>query len=152
MKHAHIYTHLHSRLACTVPLHQDASSHLCSPSCQLQCLTAGVMPMQLRNLLWATSKHDLYFMHDHCVKHWNSLTRQTTEVTHVNSSQLFCCTLSICDIPHFAIACKQIYFACCTLSICDIPHFAIACKQIYFACCTPPSHIIWHACLLQSRH
>ncbi|DBB18543.1 hypothetical protein WJX82_001381 [Trebouxia sp. C0006] len=39
-----------------------------------------IVHFQLRNLLWATSKHDLYFMHDHCVKHWNSLTRQTAEV------------------------------------------------------------------------
>ena len=95
----------------------------------LSFLTEGAVPMQLRNLLWATSKHDLYFMHDHCVKHWNSLTRQTAEVIHNGSSQL---------LP-------------CKFSISDIPHFAIACKQIYFACCTPPSDIIWHACLLQSR-
>ena len=40
---------------------------------------AGLL-LQLRNLLWATSKHDLYFMHEHTVKHWSSLTRATTEV------------------------------------------------------------------------
>ena len=76
--------------------------------------------MQLRNLLWATSKHDLYFMHDHCVKHWNSLTRQTTEVIRVDFSQLLSCKFCICDIPHFAIACKQIYL----LHIASLYHLA----------------------------
>lgn len=49
---------------------------------QFFCETMIRVMLQLRNLLWATSKHDLYFMHDHCVKHWNSLTRQTSEVSH----------------------------------------------------------------------
>ena len=30
--------------------------------------------------MWATSKHDVYTMHDNCVKHWSAITRQQTEV------------------------------------------------------------------------
>ena len=40
----------------------------------------GPAALQLRNLVWATSKHDVYTMHDNCVKHWSGITRQQTEV------------------------------------------------------------------------
>lgn len=32
---------------------------------------------QLRNLLWATSSHDVVLVRDNCVLHWNTLTRQS---------------------------------------------------------------------------
>ncbi|XP_050375911.1 uncharacterized WD repeat-containing protein C2A9.03 isoform X2 [Argentina anserina] len=37
----------------------------------------------LRNLLWATSKHDVYLMQNFSVMHWNSLLRRGTEVLNV---------------------------------------------------------------------
>ncbi|KAM5575783.1 hypothetical protein ABKV19_014635, partial [Rosa sericea] len=37
----------------------------------------------LRNLLWATSKHDVYLMQNFSVMHWNSLHRRGTEVINV---------------------------------------------------------------------
>lgn len=36
--------------------------------------------MQLRNLLWATSPHDLFVVNSHAVCHWSSVTRANTEV------------------------------------------------------------------------
>ncbi|KAL3685555.1 hypothetical protein R1sor_003577 [Riccia sorocarpa] len=38
---------------------------------------------QLRNLVWATSKHDVYLMHDFAVMHWSPLTRRSSEVLNV---------------------------------------------------------------------
>ncbi|KAH9626476.1 hypothetical protein KSS87_006436 [Heliosperma pusillum] len=35
---------------------------------------------QLRNLLWATSKHDVYLLQNYSVMHWSALRRNTTEV------------------------------------------------------------------------
>jgi hypothetical protein len=36
--------------------------------------------MQLRNLVWATSKHDVYLMSHYSVLHWSSLTCKKTEL------------------------------------------------------------------------
>ncbi|KAF7147776.1 hypothetical protein RHSIM_Rhsim03G0016900 [Rhododendron simsii] len=38
---------------------------------------------QLRNLVWATSKHDVYFMSRFSVTHWSALTCNKTEVLNV---------------------------------------------------------------------
>ncbi|KAM7258181.1 hypothetical protein ACFE04_013922 [Oxalis oulophora] len=35
---------------------------------------------QLRNLLWASSKHDVYFVEHYSVKHWSSMRQRTEEV------------------------------------------------------------------------
>ncbi|KAM5575774.1 hypothetical protein ABKV19_014626 [Rosa sericea] len=42
-----------------------------------------IVHFQLRNLLWATSKHDVYLMQNFSVMHWNSLHRRGTEVLNV---------------------------------------------------------------------
>ncbi|GAB2210046.1 hypothetical protein Droror1_Dr00015299 [Drosera rotundifolia] len=39
-----------------------------------------ILHFQLRNLVWATTKHDVYFMSDNSVKHWSSLTQKVSEV------------------------------------------------------------------------
>ncbi|XP_044405641.1 probable ribosome-binding factor A, chloroplastic [Triticum aestivum] len=39
--------------------------------------------LQLRNLLWATSKHDVYVMQNYSVRHWSSLLRRGKEVLNV---------------------------------------------------------------------
>ena len=36
--------------------------------------------MQLRNLVWATSKHDVYLMSNFSVMHWSSLSGNLSEV------------------------------------------------------------------------
>ncbi|CAA0840460.1 Transducin/WD40 repeat-like superfamily protein, partial [Striga hermonthica] len=38
---------------------------------------------QLRNLVWATSKHDVYLMQNYSVMHWSSLLRRGKEVLNV---------------------------------------------------------------------
>lgn len=42
-----------------------------------------IVHFQLRNLVWATSKHDVYLMHSYSVMHWSSMTRKGTEVLSV---------------------------------------------------------------------
>uniref|UniRef100_A0ACD5YLT6 Uncharacterized protein n=1 Tax=Avena sativa TaxID=4498 RepID=A0ACD5YLT6_AVESA len=42
-----------------------------------------IVHFQLRNLLWATSKHDVYVMQNYSVRHWSSLLRRGTEVLNV---------------------------------------------------------------------
>ncbi|KAL2232015.1 uncharacterized WD repeat-containing protein C2A9.03-like isoform X3 [Sesamum indicum] len=42
-----------------------------------------IVHFQLRNLLWATSKHDVYLMQNYSVMHWSSLLRRGKEVLNV---------------------------------------------------------------------
>lgn len=39
-----------------------------------------ILHFQLRNLVWATSKHDVYLMSNYSVVHWSSLTGKKSEV------------------------------------------------------------------------
>lgn len=39
-----------------------------------------ILHFQLRNLVWATSKHDVYLMSNYQVMHWSSMTRNLSEV------------------------------------------------------------------------
>lgn len=40
----------------------------------------SILHFQLRNLLWATSKHDVYFMSNSTVGHWSSLSHKMSDV------------------------------------------------------------------------
>ena len=40
--------------------------------------------LQLRNLVWATSKHDVYLLFDHSVLHWSALSGVDTEIMDVD--------------------------------------------------------------------
>ncbi|XP_076901806.1 putative WD repeat-containing protein C2A9.03 [Bidens hawaiensis] len=42
-----------------------------------------ILHFQLRNLVWATSKHDVYFMSHFSVFHWSSLKQKKTDVLNV---------------------------------------------------------------------
>ncbi|KAM7518593.1 hypothetical protein LguiB_017555 [Lonicera macranthoides] len=45
--------------------------------------TGSRLSFQLRNLLWATSKHDVYLMQNYSVMHWSALLRRGKEVLNV---------------------------------------------------------------------
>lgn len=36
--------------------------------------------IQLRNLVWATSKHDVYLVSNYSIKHWSSLSGNLSEI------------------------------------------------------------------------
>ncbi|GLT48489.1 hypothetical protein SLA2020_221100 [Shorea laevis] len=42
-----------------------------------------IVHFQLRNLLWATSKHDVYLVQNYAIMHWSSLLRRGKEVLNV---------------------------------------------------------------------
>ncbi|KAJ3707448.1 hypothetical protein LUZ61_011153 [Rhynchospora tenuis] len=42
-----------------------------------------ILHFQLRNLVWATSKHDVYLMSHHSVLHWSALTNEKKELIDV---------------------------------------------------------------------
>lgn len=42
------------------------------------------MIVQLRNLVWATSKHDVYLISQFSIMHWSSLTCKSSEVLNVS--------------------------------------------------------------------
>ncbi|KAL2638093.1 hypothetical protein AAZV13_06G096100 [Glycine max] len=42
-----------------------------------------IVHFQLRNLLWATSKHDVYLMQNYSVMHWSALLQRSKEVLNV---------------------------------------------------------------------
>ncbi|KAF3674911.1 Transducin/WD40 repeat-like superfamily protein isoform 2 [Capsicum annuum] len=50
---------------------------------QLLCEQLAQAFHMLRNLLWSTSKHDVYLMQNHSVMHWSSLLRRGKEVLNV---------------------------------------------------------------------
>ncbi|KAJ0623826.1 putative transcription factor WD40-like family [Helianthus annuus] len=39
-----------------------------------------ILHFQLRNLVWATSKHDVYLMSNYSIMHWSSLSHNLTEI------------------------------------------------------------------------
>jgi hypothetical protein len=41
-------------------------------------LRTSIVHFQLRNLVWATTSHDIYAIHQNCVMHTNVLTEQTS--------------------------------------------------------------------------
>ncbi|KAL2483782.1 Transducin/WD40 repeat-like superfamily protein [Forsythia ovata] len=43
-----------------------------------------ILHFQLRNLVWPTSKHDVYFMSQSSIMHWSSLTCKKSEVLNVS--------------------------------------------------------------------
>ncbi|KAL1103427.1 hypothetical protein V6Z11_D05G439000 [Gossypium hirsutum] len=43
-----------------------------------------ILHFQLRNLVWATSKHDVYLMSQFSVMHWSSLTHKKREILNVS--------------------------------------------------------------------
>ncbi|KAK9804828.1 hypothetical protein WJX72_007603 [[Myrmecia] bisecta] len=45
-----------------------------------RAVRSTIVHFQLRNLVWATSKHDIYVMHENCINHWSEITRKTTKV------------------------------------------------------------------------
>lgn len=47
---------------------------------------SSILHFQLRNLLAASSAHDLYCVRDNTVNHWSSLTRRSTKVVDVSGS------------------------------------------------------------------
>ncbi|VVB11615.1 unnamed protein product [Arabis nemorensis] len=49
-------------------------------------VTSTIVHFQLRNLVWATSKHDIYLMQNYSVMHWSSLLQRGKEVINVARS------------------------------------------------------------------
>lgn len=45
-----------------------------------------IIHFQLRNLVWATSKHDVYVLSNYSIVHWSPLTRKATEFLNVAGS------------------------------------------------------------------
>ncbi|EFN53482.1 hypothetical protein CHLNCDRAFT_25788, partial [Chlorella variabilis] len=45
---------------------------------------SSIVHFQLRNLLWATSAHDVYLVHENKVQHWSSVTQRLTTVMDVS--------------------------------------------------------------------
>ncbi|KAI9073762.1 hypothetical protein K1719_044259 [Acacia pycnantha] len=66
----------------------SAEDHKCQasqdPSVRPQVLivasSASKEKTQLRNLVWATSKHDVYLISNYSVMHWSSLTGNLSEI------------------------------------------------------------------------
>lgn len=52
--------------------------------CNSRSVKSTILHFQLRNLVWATSKHDVYLMSHFSVLHWSSLTRKKSEVLNVS--------------------------------------------------------------------
>ena len=47
-------------------------------------LKTVVLALQLRNLVWSTSKHDVYLMSHYSIVHWSSLSCKKNEVLNVS--------------------------------------------------------------------
>ncbi|MCO5552668.1 hypothetical protein L7F22_006184 [Adiantum nelumboides] len=58
----------------------DATPEVDSAPTRREKRIPGWLYSTLRNLVWATSKHDIYVMHNSSVQHWSPLRRMLTEV------------------------------------------------------------------------
>eukprot|EP00878_Enallax_costatus_P023534 GHUV01025034.1.p1 GENE.GHUV01025034.1~~GHUV01025034.1.p1 ORF type:complete len:224 (+),score=72.59 GHUV01025034.1:581-1252(+) len=45
-----------------------------------RAVASSIVHFQLRNLLWASTAHDIYVVHDNRVQHWNAVTRVVGDV------------------------------------------------------------------------
>ena len=50
-------------------------------------LHTSIVHFQLRNLLWATTAHDIYCVHNNSVVHWNVLTRESRIVLNLTGAE-----------------------------------------------------------------
>ena len=74
----------------------------------------GRLVIQLRNLVWATSKHDIYFLSRFSVIHWSTLSCMKTEVLNV-SGHVAPCEVSVNE---YVMDCSYLFLTaqCCSLS------------------------------------
>eukprot|EP00245_Coleochaete_scutata_P000350 TRINITY_DN1043_c0_g1_i1.p1 TRINITY_DN1043_c0_g1~~TRINITY_DN1043_c0_g1_i1.p1 ORF type:complete len:481 (+),score=80.33 TRINITY_DN1043_c0_g1_i1:88-1443(+) len=52
-------------------------------------MKSTIVHFQLRNLVWATSKHDVYVMHQYAINHWSPLSRKCTKVLNLGGHEGF---------------------------------------------------------------
>lgn len=77
-----------------VPNSGEVSAKGCTPTkkggkfyefwCNTRSVRSTILHFQLRNLVWASSKHDVYLMSHFSVIHWSALTGEKTEVLDVS--------------------------------------------------------------------
>lgn len=68
--------------------------------------------LQLRNLVWATSKHDVYLLSHFSVMHWSSLSCTKSEVLNVSGH------VAPCEVSDFAFASSQFLLIWMSVSVC----------------------------------
>ncbi|KAK8940845.1 hypothetical protein KSP39_PZI010403 [Platanthera zijinensis] len=61
----------------------EKDGHYYEFSCNSRSVVSTILHFQLRNLLWSTSKHDVYLMSHSSVIHWSALTREKNEIMNV---------------------------------------------------------------------
>ncbi|RCV08112.1 hypothetical protein SETIT_1G299900v2 [Setaria italica] len=49
----------------------------------IRSIKSTILHYQLRNLVWATSKHDVYFLSNYSIHHWSALSSVDTELMNV---------------------------------------------------------------------
>lgn len=49
------------------------------------CMCDSYVMLQLRHLLWTTSKHDVYTTNENCINHYSTLSRLSTQVSTAHS-------------------------------------------------------------------
>ncbi|XP_043702461.1 uncharacterized WD repeat-containing protein C2A9.03-like [Telopea speciosissima] len=52
--------------------------------CNTRSVKSTILHFQLRNLVWATSKHDVYLMSHYSIIHWSSLTCNKSEILNLS--------------------------------------------------------------------
>ena len=57
--------------------------------------------LQLRNLVWATSKHDAYLVSSYSIIHWSSLNSKRSEILNVSGH------VAPCEVIIFAMLCYK---------------------------------------------
>lgn len=64
----------------------------------------GIPPichLQLRNLVWSTSKHDVYLVSSYSIIHWSSLSSKKSEILNVAGH------VAPCEVIIYALRCYQ---------------------------------------------
>jgi hypothetical protein len=66
-------------------------------------LKTVVLALQLRNLVWSTSKHDVYLMSHYSIVHWSSLSCKKNEVLNVSGHVAPCEVYKSFDVLQYNI-------------------------------------------------
>ncbi len=78
------------------------------PVILIQLMSFSLFAIQLRNLVWATSKHDVYLMHNFSVMHWSSMSHEATEVLNLAGPVTACEVLFIFQFSAFVLICENL--------------------------------------------
>lgn len=103
--------------------------------------------LQLRNLVWATSKHDVYLISNDSLMHWSSISCNLSEVLNFSGRIVPTEVIEkyLVMVPYFILLCSYFFFS---PLMCDV-----AWKKLSLVCiCLFSTLIYWLCCGVRENY